>query len=56
MSLYLFGYPSLVKCFLMVGPCAFASLCLFEYGSDKFEETSVSHSWSEVSVFHILLH
>lgn len=46
MSLYLFGYPSLVKCFLMVGPCAFASLCLFEYGSDKFEETSVSHSWS----------
>lgn len=34
----------------MTGACAFASLCLFEYGSDKFEESSVCFPLLELSV------
>lgn len=40
---------------MMVDVCAFASLCLFEYGSDKFEGSLVYFLLLELSVFHILL-
>lgn len=49
-SLTLFRNPSLVKQVVMAGACAFASLCLFGYGSDKFEGSSVCLPLVELSV------